>query len=76
MAETLEAPAAEPKFQPYVPPGEIRPEFTVRAVLLGGVFGLIFGAVTVYVGLRAGLRLPKSEVPNHSWRWDGRLAVR
>ncbi|HLJ29203.1 MAG TPA: oligopeptide transporter, OPT family [Candidatus Angelobacter sp.] len=60
MAETVEAPAAEPKFQPYVSPGEVRPEFTVRAVLLGGVFGLIFGAVTVYVGLRAGLTVAAS----------------
>lgn len=60
MADTLEAPAAEPKFQPYVLPGDLRPEFTVRAVLLGGVFGLIFGAVTVYVGLRAGLTVAAS----------------
>ena len=60
MAETLEAPTAEPKFQPYVPASEVRPEFTPRAVLLGGVFGLIFGAVTVYVGLRAGLTVAAS----------------
>ena len=60
MAETLEAPTAEPKFQPYVPATEVRPEFTPRAVLLGGVFGLIFGAVTVYVGLRAGLTVAAS----------------
>ena len=60
MAETLEAPAAEPKFQPYVPPGEVRPEFTLRAVILGGIFGIIFGAVTVYVGLRAGLTVAAS----------------
>src|SRR5215510_2905814 len=59
MAETMEA-QAEPKFQPYVQPGDLRPEFTLRAVLLGGVFGLIFGAVTVYVGLRAGLTVAAS----------------
>lgn len=60
MAETVEAPAAEPKFQPYVPPGEVRPEFTVRAIVLGCLFGLLFGAVTVYVGLRAGLTVAAS----------------
>lgn len=60
MAETVEAPAAESKFQPYVSPLETRPEFTLRAILLGGVFGLIFGAVTVYVGLRAGLTVSAS----------------
>ena len=29
-----------PEFQPFVPAGENRPEFTLRAVLLGIVFGL------------------------------------
>lgn len=47
-------------FQPYVPAGESRPEFTVRAVLLGCIFALLFGAVTVYVGLRAGLTVAAS----------------
>ncbi|HKD15462.1 MAG TPA: oligopeptide transporter, OPT family [Candidatus Angelobacter sp.] len=60
MAETLEAPTAEPKFQPYVPPEDNRPEFTVRAVVFGALFGILFGAVTVYVGLRAGLTVAAS----------------
>ncbi len=47
-------------FSPFVPAGENRPEFTIRAVLLGAVFGLIFGGVTVYVGLRAGLTVAAS----------------
>jgi putative OPT family oligopeptide transporter len=47
-------------FQPFVPATESRPEFTVRAILLGCVFGLLFGAVTVYVGLRAGLTVAAS----------------
>ena len=49
-----------PEFQPFVPPGEKPPEFTLRAILLGSFFGLIFGAVTVYVGLRAGLTVAAS----------------
>jgi putative OPT family oligopeptide transporter len=49
-----------PEFQPFVPPGENRPEFTVRAILLGSIFGIIFGGVTVYVGLRAGLTVAAS----------------
>ena len=49
-----------PSFRPYVVPGESRPELTFRAVLLGCIFGLIFGAVTVYVGLRAGLTVAAS----------------
>jgi putative OPT family oligopeptide transporter len=50
----------EPKFQPYVPPDEVRPEFTFRAIFFGGLFGILFGAVTVYVGLRAGLTVSAS----------------
>jgi len=49
-----------PEFQPYISPGEHRPEFTIRALLLGSFFGIIFGAVTVYVGLRAGLTVAAS----------------
>jgi len=49
-----------PVFQPFVPANENRPEFTLRAVLLGSFFGLVFGAVTVYVGLRAGLTVAAS----------------
>ena len=56
----MEAKSAEPKFQPYVPPGEVRPEFTFRAIFFGGLFGILFGAVTVYVGLRAGLTVSAS----------------
>jgi putative OPT family oligopeptide transporter len=47
-------------FQPFVSPSENRPEFTFRAILLGSIFGIIFGAVTVYVGLRAGLTVAAS----------------
>ena len=49
-----------PEFQPFVPASDNRPEFTVRAVLLGSIFGIIFGAVTVYVGLKAGLTVAAS----------------
>jgi len=49
-----------PEFQPFVPASENRPEFTLRAILLGCIFGIIFGAVTVYVGLRAGLTVAAS----------------
>jgi putative OPT family oligopeptide transporter len=48
------------EFKPYVPATEKRPEFTVRAILLGCFFGIVFGAVTVYVGLKAGLTVAAS----------------
>jgi putative OPT family oligopeptide transporter len=48
------------EFKPYIPESANVPEFTFRAVGLGMVFGVIFGAVTVYVGLRAGLTVSAS----------------
>jgi putative OPT family oligopeptide transporter len=52
------APPAE--FRPYVGSETSLAEFTVRAVVLGSLFGLLFGAVSVYVGLRAGLTVSAS----------------
>ena len=56
----LQAESSAPEFQPYVPADQAPPEFTFRALALGSVFGLLFGAVTVYVGLRAGLTVSAS----------------
>ena len=47
-------------FRPYVASEQTPAEFTFRALLLGSIFGIIFGAVTVYVGLRAGLTVAAS----------------
>lgn len=53
-------PPAAGRFEPYVPASQSVAEFTVRAILLGALFGLIFGASTVYLGLRAGLTVSAS----------------
>jgi len=52
--------ATKPVFQPYVPASQSPAEFTVKAVILGVLFGLVFGASTVYLGLRAGLTVSAS----------------
>ena len=49
-----------PGFQPYVPPTQSPAEFTAKAIVIGAIFGLIFGASTVYLGLRAGLTVSAS----------------
>jgi len=57
MATTSTPP---PVFKPFVPAEESRPELTVRAIVIGALFGILFGAVTVYVGLKAGLTVAAS----------------
>src|SRR6267378_3843598 len=53
--------AESPKaFQPFVPASQSPAEFTLRAIILGSVFGIIFGASTVYLALRAGLTVSAS----------------
>ena len=54
------APAGAKTFQPYVPANQSVAEFTAKAIVLGIIFGLIFGASTVYLGLRAGLTVSAS----------------
>jgi putative OPT family oligopeptide transporter len=49
-----------PGFQPYVPAAQSPAEFTMKAIVLGAMFGLLFGASTVYLGLRAGLTVSAS----------------
>jgi putative OPT family oligopeptide transporter len=47
-------------FQPYIPASQSPAEFTLRAIILGALFGLLFAASTVYLGLRAGLTVSAS----------------
>jgi putative OPT family oligopeptide transporter len=55
MATTL-----QPGFQPYVRATDSPAEFTAKAIVIGVLFGLLFGASTVYLGLRAGLTVSAS----------------
>src|SRR5213080_4439968 len=59
MAE-IEAPDAAAEFKPYVPDQARVAEFTPKAVITGAIFGLIFGASTVYLALKAGLTVSAS----------------
>ena len=47
-------------FQPFVSPQTNMPELTVKSILLGSLFGVIFGAATVYLALKAGLTVSAS----------------
>lgn len=48
------------KFKTYISPKDFIPEFTLKAIILGAVFGIIFGAATVYLGLKVGLTVSAS----------------
>lgn len=48
------------EFRPFVPDEQEVPELTIRAILFGAFFGIVFGAVTVYLALRAGLTVSAS----------------
>lgn len=47
-------------FQPFIPDEAKIPEFTLKSVLMGALFGVIFGASTVYLALKAGLTVSAS----------------
>lgn len=51
---------AEKKFQPFIAPETKMAEFTIKAVVTGSAFGIIFGAATVYLALKAGLTVSAS----------------
>ncbi len=56
--EALASPAGEHK--PFVPAEQEIAEFTPKAIVFGAIFGILFGAATVYLALKAGLTVSAS----------------
>ncbi len=52
--------AEQSHFKPFVSPETQMAEFTVKSILTGAAFGIIFGASTVYLALKAGLTVSAS----------------
>ena len=50
----------QPSFKPFVSPETNMAEFTIKSVLTGAAFGIVFGAATVYLALKAGLTVSAS----------------
>jgi len=47
-------------FKPYVAPEQNVAEFTAKSIILGSLFGILFGCSTVYLALKAGLTVTAS----------------
>src|SRR6185369_2370648 len=47
-------------FKPFVSAGDTRKEFTLRAVLLGALLGIVFAASSVYLALKVGMTVSAS----------------
>ncbi|HTG57861.1 MAG TPA: oligopeptide transporter, OPT family [Terriglobia bacterium] len=66
-------------FRPYVPAEAAVPELTFRAAALGAVLGIIFGAVSVYLALRAGLTvsasIPVAVLSISIFKWLGKSTI-
>ncbi|MHC5066879.1 MAG: OPT/YSL family transporter, partial [Planctomycetota bacterium] len=61
LSQKAYVPIAEgDSYDPFVSARESLPEFTIKAVGLGILFGIIFGAANAYLGLRAGLTISTS----------------
>ena len=62
--KTLSSAAFAPKpgeiYEPYIRDDENIAEFTIKAVVVGAVFGIIFGAANAYLGLKVGITVSTS----------------
>jgi putative OPT family oligopeptide transporter len=47
-------------FRPYIAPGTRIPEFTIRALIVGTLLGIVFGASSLYLVLKVGLTVSAS----------------
>src|SRR6266550_1397121 len=72
------APAGAPH-EPYIPATQAPAELTPRAILLGVLLGLIFGASNVYLALKIGLTvsasIPIAVLSITIFRWLGRSTI-
>jgi len=56
------------RYPPYIPASQSPPEVTVRTLILGSLFGILFGSANAFLGLRVGLTISTS-IPVAVRRW-------
>jgi putative OPT family oligopeptide transporter len=59
-SEARSIPGSSTGFQPYVPHGTTMRECTPRAIILGALLGMVFGASSLYLVLKVGLTVSAS----------------
>src|SRR5213083_1575804 len=52
--------SADSTFKPFIPPETTLPEFTPRALILGTLLGIVFGASSLYLVLKVGITVSAS----------------
>lgn len=57
---TAPSPVTKSSFKPYIPDAAQLPEMTPRALLMGVILGMIFGASSLYLVLKVGLTVSAS----------------
>ena len=60
MSSPAATPASPPRFVPYIATETVLREFSWRAVLVGAVLGMVFGASSLYLVLKVGLTVSAS----------------
>ncbi len=60
MATGIDVEQPKPKHKPYIAPETTIPEFTAKSLIMGAIFGILFGAANLYLALRAGLTVSAS----------------
>ena len=49
-----------PGFKPYIADSQNVAEFTMKSIIMGAFFGILFGAASVFLALKAGLTVSAS----------------
>src|ERR1044071_3997046 len=58
--ETAPPPSSKAEFQPYIPANSSVKEFTPRALIVGTLLGIMFGASSLYLVLKVGITVSAS----------------
>lgn len=70
-------------YQPYIPKDESMTEFTIKSLVYGSIFGILFGMANAYLGLRSGLTISTAiplavltvAVAKIFQRWTGKTSI-